>query len=350
MEDFREKFKASYSGDMSPACGSFRSFRNSSANYRTNFKLRGHFMQRCNVEFFASHTNECNIAVHTWLPNAEPKGVIQFAHGMSEYVKRFANIAKYFNELGYVFCGNDHAGHGESIQSKDNKGFFAEKGGWDAIIEDTMQVHRMLKLRYPNVKHVLYGHSMGSFISRACASRYPSEFDAFIWSGTTGHHANLGIAKLLTKIEIKRKGPRGRSKLLNTIVFAPFVYSVKHHRTNFDWLTHDEKTVDAYQKDPLCGFSFRCAAYLDLFTGIDEISSRKWALSVPDVPIYIFSGTEDPVGNMGKGPRWVCNLLNNNGKTHVVLQIYKNGRHEMHNEINRDEVLRGIAAFLRGIQ
>ena len=130
------------------------------------------------TEFFPSETGECNIAVHTWRPAAgqSVRGVIQLVHGMSEYVCRFQPIAEYFVSLGYVFCGNDHAGHGDSIQQADKKGFFAAENGWNALVDDVMTVHRRLKAEYPEAKQILYGHSMGSFIARACASRYGTGF------------------------------------------------------------------------------------------------------------------------------------------------------------------------------
>ena len=111
------------------------------------------------TEFFPSETGECNIAVHTWRPAAgqSVRGVIQLVHGMSEYVRRFQPIAEYFVSLGYVFCGNDHAGHGDSIQQADKKGFFAAENGWNALVDDVMTVHRRLKAEYPEAKQILYG-------------------------------------------------------------------------------------------------------------------------------------------------------------------------------------------------
>lgn len=306
-------------------------------------------MTNCTTTYFKSYTGECNIAVHTWLPEGEIKGVIQLAHGMSEYVKRFEKVAKFFNEQGYVFCGNDHAGHGESLKDEAHKGYFAAQDGWTKIVLDVMEVHRRLKEKYPKVKHILYGHSMGSFIARTCASRFPAEFDAFIWSGTVGRLKKLPFGRLLVRLEMRYKGSMAFSKLINKLTFAPFVFSVKNHRTNFDWLCCDNDVVDKYVADPLCGFSFRLAAYRDMFDGISQISTRKWAKSVADVPIYLLSGAHDPVGNMGKGVRQVCNMLIREGKSNVVMQIYADGRHEMHNENNSDEVFRGIAAFIRGI-
>ena len=194
------------------------------------------------TEFFPSETGECNIAVHTWRPAAgqSVRGVIQLVHGMSEDGRRFQPIAEYFVSLGYVFCGNDHAGHGDSIQQADKKGFFAAENGWNALVDDVMTVHRRLKAEYPEAKQILYGHSMGSFIARACASRYGTEFDAFIFSATAGKNPLLPFAKLAARAEIRRRGAQQLSPRLNRLVFGPYVMSVKNRRTAFDWLSKDE--------------------------------------------------------------------------------------------------------------
>ncbi len=300
--------------------------------------------------YFASATGEGDIAVHKWTPHGKPVGVIQFVHGMSEYVKRFEPVANFLTERGYVFCGHDHAGHGESIHKPENKGFFAEENGWDKLIADTMQVHESLKSEYPNLTHVLYGHSMGSLIARSCAGRYGECFDAFIWESTAGPNPSLPLGKLLAKTIVLLKGSHALSKTLNALVFGPFVASVKKRRTTFDWLSHDPEVVDAYLGDPMCGFSFRVAAYLDMFHGVGEVNCRKWALTVPNAPIYIVSGDEDPVGDFGRGVKKVVNMLLRAGKTRIVFQLYHGGRHELHNETFRSDFLKGIEAFLKNVE
>jgi len=209
---------------------------------------------------------------------------------MSEYLRRFQPIAEYFVSLGYVFCGNDHAGHGDSIQQEDKKGFFAAENGWNALVDDVMTVHRRLKAEYPEAKQILYGHSMGSFIARACASRYGTEFDAFIFSATAGKNPLLPFAKLAARAEIRRRGAQQLSPRLNRLVFGPYVMSVKNRRTAFDWLSKDEAVVDAYIADPLCGFSFRCTAI--------AICLKVWTRSVEKhgaMPFRMFRFTFLPV-------------------------------------------------------
>lgn len=302
------------------------------------------------LSYFPSHTGECNIAVHTWIPSCPPdqiKGVIQYVHGMSEYAKRIEHVALFLNDLGFVFAGEDHAGHGESIADEAHMGFFADKDGWNKAVLDTFELHKILKRTYPGKSQILYGHSMGSFIARDCAARFPNEFNAFIFSGTAGHHSLILLGILIANIEILLHGPMGKCPLLDTLVFAPFVKSVKNYRTDFDWISSDAKVVYRYIEDPLCGYGFTCAGYRDLFIGLRNISRRNWATNVANVPIYIISGDEDPVGGMGKGVREVSDRLIKSGKTRVMLQLYKAKRHELHNEVNSDEVLKGIAAFLK---
>ncbi len=298
---------------------------------------------------FPSATGLCDIIAYKWLPDAAPKAVIQIVHGMAEHAARYDNIANYFVGLGYAVYAEDHAGHGASINGKGVKGFFAPADGWSLVVKDVMKLHNMIKKEYPGKPMVLYGHSMGSFLARTCASRYPDEFDAFIFSGTAGKNPVLGIAKMLAKADIKKNGADKPDEKLNGLAFGAYAKKINNMRTPFDWLTHDEKIVDEYVADDLCGFTFTSAAFADLFDGLGEITGKKWAAKVKNVPIYLLAGKQDPVGSYGKGVTEVCENLRATGHTKVVLQLYENGRHEMHNELNREEVYHGVAAFLSSL-
>ncbi|MBO4847719.1 MAG: lysophospholipase [Clostridia bacterium] len=296
---------------------------------------------------YPSKTGLCETAAYKWLPEGEPKAVIQIVHGMAEHAKRYDDLARYLNSQGYAVFAEDHPGHGASINGRGVKGYFAPENGWSLVVEDIMTLHNMIKAEYPGKKYVLYGHSMGSFLARTCASRYPGEFDAFVFSGTAGRNPVLAIAKTIANSHIKKTGGAKPDDQLNGMAFGAYAKHIKPARTVFDWLTHDEAIVDKYIADDLCGFPFTSAAFRDLFDGLGEISGAKWAEKVPNVPIYLLAGKQDPVGAYGKGVVEVCENLKKTGHSMVVLQLYENGRHEMHNELNRDEVYRGIAAFLR---
>lgn len=296
---------------------------------------------------YPSSTGSCTISAAAWLPEGSVKAVIQLVHGMAEHIQRYEDLALYLNGLGYAVYAEDHAGHGGSVNGKGKKGYFAAENGWDRLIDDIDALHKLAKADYPGVRHVLYGHSMGSFLARTYASRYPDEFDAYIFSGTAGKNPVLGAAKLIAKQQIKKSGPDVPCETLNKLAFGAYNKRIENPRTPFDWLTTVDTVVDKYIEDEFCGFTFTAAAFRDLFDGLGEITGKKWAEKVKNVPIYLLAGKQDPVGAYGKGVVEVCENLKKTGHTKVVLQLYENGRHEMHNEANREEVYRGIAAFLQ---
>ncbi len=302
---------------------------------------------------FPSKTGVCDIHVHKWMPQGEyernPKAVIQIAHGMAEHSLRYDHIAQYLNELGYAVYAGDHAGHGKSINGTGAKGFFADENGWTCVVEDMRTLCNFIDAECPGVKKVLYGHSMGSFLARTYASRYPDDFDAYIFSGTAGKNPAVPIAKLIVKQQLRKYGPRGMSPMLDELAFGAYNKRIDKPKSANAWLTTVDSIVEAYDADELCGFRFTCAGYRDLFDGISEIQGKKWAKKIKNVPIYMLAGAQDPVGSYGRGVVEVCEALRKTGKTKVVLQLYKDGRHEMHNESNRNEVYRGIAAFLRSV-
>lgn len=297
--------------------------------------------------FYPSSTGLCDIAAYKWLPDGEPRAVVQIVHGMAEHMERYTKLAEYLTALGYAVYGEDHAGHGASINGKGIKGYFAPEDGWTKVVTDTMKLHEMAKADFPGAKFVLYGHSMGSFLARTIAARFPEEFDAYVFSGTAGKNPVLAIAKALANSHIKKTGGKTPDDKLNAMAFGSYNKRIKNARTPVDWLTNDTEVVDAYVKDDLCGFTFTSTAFRDMFDGLGEVAGKKWAEKVRNVPIYLVAGKQDPVGSYGKGVMEVCDDLKKTGHTKVVLQLYEDGRHEMHNELNRDEVFRGIAAFLR---
>lgn len=298
---------------------------------------------------YPSCTGTSSIAAYKWLPEGEPLAVVQIVHGMAEHAKRYDDLANYLTSLGFAVYAEDHLGHGDSINGEGKKGFFAAEDGWTKVVTDIMTLHGIAKDENPGKKQIAYGHSMGSFLARTLASRFPDEFDAFVFSGTAGKNPVLGIAKALAKAHIKKFGADHPDDQLNGMAFGSYNKKIKPVRTPCDWLSCDNEVVDKYMADELCGFTFTSGAFRDLFDGLGEIAGKAWAEKVKNVPIYLLAGRQDPVGGYGKGVVEVSNDLLKTGHTKVVLQLYENGRHEMHNEVNKDEVYKGVATFLKSV-
>jgi len=290
------------------------------------------------------------IFVRKWLPEAavQVKAVVQIAHGMAEHSKRYERFAGALVDAGYAVYANDHRGHGETAGSLENVGYFADENGWKLVAGDLLSLTHIIKKEQPNIPVFLFGHSMGSLLSRSYILSHAREIRGVILSGTGGDPGLLGkIGLLITKFEIWRKGKKYRSPILTKMSFGDFNKSFRPNRTEFDWLSRDEAEVDKYVADPYCGGMFTAGFFLDMLTGLTEVNDTDNIRSVPsDLPIYIFSGDKDPVANDTKGVRQVYDAFKKAGVNDVVLKFYEGGRHEMLNETNREEVHRDVIDWL----
>lgn len=296
---------------------------------------------------FPSSTGICDVRYRIWAPE-EPHACVQIIHGMAEHIERYHDFATFLAENNILVFGMDLPGHGKSIGEGQPKGYFGDKDGWDHLIADNKTLHDLVMADYPSVACILFGHSMGSFLARTYAGRMGVDFDAFVFSGTAGANPALPIAKAIAKSAVKK----GRGKLpndqLNNLSFGAYNKKIKPNRTEFDWLSRDSANVDKYIADPLCGFVFTSCAFVDLFNGLQEISNLNWAKRVPNRPVFLMAGSNDPVGNMGKGVKQVEKwLLKSDHK--VTMKLYPEGRHEMLNETNRDEVYRDVLLFIETV-
>ncbi|MGI6004020.1 MAG: alpha/beta fold hydrolase [Christensenellales bacterium] len=294
---------------------------------------------------YPSATGLGDIYAEIYAPAEPPWALLQIAHGMAEHIGRYADFAGALAASGVLVAMNDHMGHGKSIPEGGHKGFFGDAGGAKNVVADMKALRDRVAEAYPGVPFALMGHSMGSFFSRAYAAKFTEDIDALILSGTAGKNPVIGLGKLLARRE-RRRHPRTPSALLHRMSFGAYNRAFAPSRTENDWLSADEAQVDKYAADPLCGYAFTAEAMLDVFDTLSSISGRKWAQSVPDIPVYIFSGAKDPVGAAGKGVRQVAAWLSDTGHR-VRLKLYPEGRHEMLNEVNRPDVYAGILDFLK---
>lgn len=281
------------------------------------------------------------MAYRLWQPVGEPRAVVQLVHGMAEHIDRYDRMARALTAQGYVVAGRNHRGHGPEAETL---GYFADKDGWNALVEDAHDLSLALKKQYPGLPFILLGHSMGSFVSREYALRYGRELSALVLSGTGYYPAALcAVAGALAAVSPQKKP----AKLVDKLAFSGSNKAFSPARTPFDWLSRDEQEVDAYMADPLCGFVFTGAAFRDFFGGLRALADESRLTALPqDLPVYFLAGDQDPVGQSGSGVKKVAEQFRRAGVRDVTVRLYPGGRHEMFNEINRDEVDQELAAWL----
>ena len=287
--------------------------------------------------------NRPDARVSVWKPDGAPRAIIQIFHGMAEHIDRYDRTACDLARKGYLVAGHNHMGHGpETPEGK--LGYFYAEDGWRKIVEDGHAVSEALKERWPGIPLILLGHSMGSFMARDYIMRYPGEPDALILSGTGWYppalcHAGRAMARFAP--------PDKPSPKINEIGFAGNNKPFQPARTPFDWLSRNNAEVDKYVADPLCGFVFTARGFYDMFGGLKALSNLSRLQSMPKaLPVYFLSGAMDPVGTQGKGVETVARQFRDAGMQDVTVKLYEGGRHEMFNEINRDEVTADLIGWL----
>ncbi len=275
------------------------------------------------------------------------RGVVQIVHGMCEYIDRYEDLARFLVDHGYVVCGEDHLGHGDSVGEK-GYGYFAKHGGWNYIAKDVYALTKHMKEKYPDVPYFMLGHSMGSLLARVVLLRHGKDLDGVILSGTAGPTWLAWPLLWLVKLIRLFKGEMYHSPLIQKLIFGKCNEKISSPRTEFDWLSRDNEVVDRYLADPKCHFTFTVSAYADLVALMGFLSNAVATDMVPkNVPLYIYSGNMDPVGSYGKGISKLYHRLHRADVRDLTIKLYEGGRHEMHNEINKAEVYEDVLEWLQ---
>lgn len=298
--------------------------------------------------YFNSSTGKNKIHARMCVPDAEPRAIVQIIHGIAEYIDRYDEFMSFLADNGIIAVGTDHLGHGKSIESEEQTGFFAYDNGWDYVVRDEEVLRLAMHENYPELPIIVFGHSMGSFMARTLLICYPDAFNAAIISGTGNQGAALVNGGLIMgNLVTGLKGAHHYSKFLNNLAFGSYNKIYDNPKTEYDWLSRDEANVQKYIDDPLCGFIPSCSLFRDMMTGVKFITNKKNLTAMnKDMPVYFMSGDMDPVGECGKGVQKAYNNFLEAGMKDVSIKLYPGGRHEMLNEINKDEVYTDILAWL----
>ena len=281
------------------------------------------------------------------VPEGPVRAVVQLSHGMVEFIDRYKPLAEYLAAQGILVTGHDHLGHGASIRTKADYGYFAQPDGNRAVLDDLHAVTEQTKALYPGVPYFLLGHSMGSFYARQYLCEWGDELDGAIILGT-GYQpkALVATARALCRVLAVFFGWQHRSKLVANLSFASYNKGLEG-RTPQDWLNRDAAEVDKYRADERCMFTFTLNAYYSMFTGILRLYDPAFLGQMPkDLPLLFLAGDADPVGEQGRGVRRAIDSLRAIGVQNIRQKLYPGARHELLMELNRQEVMGDIAHWL----
>ena len=298
--------------------------------------------------YFQSSTGRTSIHALKCVPDSKPRAVVQIAHGIAEHIDRYRPFMEFLADNGFVVAGNDHLGHGKSIRVPEEQGFFAEKDGWWRVVDDMDKLHDIMSNEYPELPYVLFGHSMGSFLTRTYLIKHPDKYDGVILSGT-GHQSPALVlsGNAAASVMAKLSGAMGDGAKLDSLAFGTYLNKIENPRTKFDWLSRDTEQVDKYIADPLCGFVGKIGLYRDMMQGIKFITDKKNIAQMnKEKPVYFMSGDGDPVGDYGKGVERAYKAFCDAGLHDVFMRLYPGGRHEMLNETNKEQVYQDILSWL----
>ena len=291
-----------------------------------------------------AHTIHCR----QWLPDGPVRRVVQLVHGVAEHIGRYDAFARFLAENGCAVAGDDHLGHGQSIGSDRELGWFGEEKGWEHLVEDEKVLRDILRERFAGAPMVLFGHSMGSFIARTYLGWHPADFDGCVLSGTGRQPAIVCQAgKFMARREISAHGSGYRSPRLQKLAFGSYLKRIENPIGANDWICRDENVIRAYDADPLCGFTATAGLMRDMMEGLQIIGSRRhMALMEKSLPVLFAAGEEDPVGGYGKGVEKVADAFRRAGMEDVTVKLYPGSRHEILNELDKQTVWRDILRWM----
>lgn len=299
-------------------------------------------------EFQLSSSDGLMLHGKHWLPAEPSKGIVQIAHGMAEHIDRYDSFARYLTQNGYEVYGHNHRGHGKTAGNEANLGYLAPTGGWDLMVDDFIEVTRMIQESAPDKKLFLLGHSMGSFVVRDALRRGTLAFDGAIIMGSSWQSpVKVKAGQLTARIIRAASGAKARSKLMDIMLFGNYCNRISDPQSSFDWLSRDPEMVRKYVDDPYCGFICTAGFYSDLMDGLSRVMKTKGLEGLnKSLPVLLMSGDGDPVGQYGAGLYRLRDNYLKTGLYDVRLKLYKGGRHELLNEMNRTVVFEDILDWL----
>ncbi len=294
---------------------------------------------------FLSSNMRDTVHAREWIPAGKPRGIIQLAHGMQEHMGNYEEFAKYMSSCGWYVTGCDFLGHGDTARDGE-LGYFYDEDSSEFLILDMRHLAEHARKCCLGVPHVMYGHSFGSFLTRIYISRY-RDTDGAVLMGTGDldlRHTD-NILKLV-KFHLRRHDGKYRSRLIVAAAFGRKLRRFLPLKNSFDWTTRDKKKVCEYIDNPKNNYMFTLNGFITLMMTIKKSQEVNVALNTPkNIPILIISGTDDAIGDYGKGVHRVDAILRGCGLKNVTLKLYNEARHNLMQETCRNEVYDYIAKW-----
>lgn len=283
-----------------------------------------------------------------WTPDGKVRGAVNLAHGMAEHGGRYERLAKALTDRGFAVYVQDLRGHGRTAGKLENLGFIGSRHAFQEMIDDLHQLSGIIRAEQPDVPLFIMGHSFGSFLAQGYIERYGKEVRGAILSGTTGAGGTIyRMGKALAALIVIFRGADVPSPLLERVSTGGYDRPFAPNRTSFDWLSRDDDAVDRYVADPFCGFTCTTSFYRELCGGLLYVHRESNRRRIPkDLPVYLFAGSRDPVGGMGKGFLALVAAYRELGIADVEYNLYDGARHELLNETNRDEATADLLTWL----
>jgi alpha-beta hydrolase superfamily lysophospholipase len=287
------------------------------------------------------------LALYLWETGERPRGIVQVVHGMRDHMGRYADFARYLSRHGFIVCGHDQLGHGRTAGVRGDYGFFAREHGARILVQDCSRVTRWVTSAFPELPVFLLGHSMGSLIGRIYILHHANRLAGFLCMGTSGERAYMPLVRAMSGISGGISSLGARSRLTDHLLRLSNGRRLRRGESEMAWLSRDSAAVEDYLADAHTRPHFTRSAYNDLFELQLAACSKGWAGRVdPGLPILLLSGEEDPVGDFGRGVVQTYDRLKLAGALDVRCKLYEGARHDLLNELNREEVCFDILEWL----
>ncbi len=300
--------------------------------------------------FYVKEKGGQDVFVYCWDEVDAPWAVVQIFHGMAEHAGRYERLAKFLNTKGFIVYANDLRGHGRTAGSLKEVGYIG-KDGFNNIVEDEFIITGKIKNDHPNLPIIVIGHSFGSFVAQDFITRYGGDIAGVILSGSS--IVPESAVKPGAKVASWQRffmGEKRKSNLLDKASFASYnkkFENIEGEDKKFAWLSRDKAEVQKYVDDPYCGAVFTIGFYYYFYQGLLNLYKPEKVTKIPkELPVFIIAGSEDPVGAFGVGVQGLCQMYQSLGMKDVELRLYEGARHEIFNEVNRNEVFNDVVNWI----